>query len=240
MDTQRIERDGRIETMALSLAEWFEGYYEWHYYRNMEGKDRIALWDMGGGNRFISEEESYGIVREASRILTLYYDVGTGRRIIPWHHGAGDFIANLGSGTVDVRLVTVRGYEPFSSPGNGEFDHHFRDLLLFFLEVATKMRMDKREGVGYTTWADKAFVRAAAEGFFEAMRFREDHGKNGPIRIDEFITVARALPRNEIQKLIQSQLGEYQARDTSDYEVIQAHMEEHVQDIFNVLQHLSS
>jgi hypothetical protein len=112
--------------------------------------------------------------------------------------------------------------------------------LLFFLEVATKMRMDKREGVGYTTWADKAFVRAAAEGFFEAMRIREDHGKNGPIRIDEFITFARALPGNEIQKLIQSQLGEYQARDTSDYDVIQAHLEEHVHDIFNVLQNLSS
>jgi len=240
MDTQRIEKDGRIETMALSLAEWFEGYHEWHYYRDMEGRNRIAIWDMGGGNRFVSDQEAYEIVREASKILALYYDVGTGKRIIPWHHGAGDFATNVDSGKVDVKLVTVRGYEPFFSFDAHDASHPLKGLLLFFLEVTTKMRMDKREGVGYTTWADSAFVKAAVEGFFQAIKIRGSRGEMGSINVEDFIALIKALTRNEIGKLIQSQLDEYLARDTSDHLVLTEHLEEHTFDLIDVIKHLPS
>jgi hypothetical protein len=240
MDMERIEKDGRIETMVLSLAEWFEGFHEWHFYRDMEGKDRIAIWDMGGGNRFISEHEAYGIIRESSKILTLYYDMATCRRIIPWHHGAGDFPACIDSGKVTVRLVTVRGYEPLSPGDERKPGHPLMSLLLFFLEVMIKMRMDKREGVGDTTWADKIFVKAAVDGFFDAMWIREEQGRNGSIRVNDFIAFAKTLTGEEIEKLIQSQLTEYRAYDTSDYHVINARLEEHANDIFNIVQHLPS
>ena len=239
-DTQRIEKDGRIETIVLSLAEWFEGYHEWHFYRDMEGNDRIAIWDMGGGNRFVSEHEAYGIIRETSKILTLYYDLATCRRIIPWHHGAGDFPASIDSGKADVRLVTVRGYEPLSPGDERKPDHPFTGVLLFFLEVMTKMRVDKREGVGDTTWADKVFVKAAADGFFDAMMIREEQGNNGSMKVIDFIAFIKTLNRDEIKKLIKSQLTEYQAYDTSDYHVINARLEEHANDIFNIVQHLPS
>ena len=35
----------------------------------------------------------------------------------------------------------------------------------------------------------------------------------------------------KLRQIIRSQLDEYQARDTSDYEVIKAHLEEHAQDL---------
>ena len=102
------------------------------------------------------------------------------------------------------------------------------------------MRMDKREGVGDTTWADKAFVKAAADGFFDAMMIREEQGNNGSMKVIDFIAFIKTLNRDEIKKLIKSQLTEYQAYDTSDYHVINARLEEHANDIFNIVQHLPS
>lgn len=240
MDTQRIEKDGRIETMVLSLAEWFESYHEWHFSKDEEEKSRIVIWDMGGGNRFTSELESFEIIRTASKILTLYYDVDTTKRIIPWHHGAGDFIVHTAFGNIDVRLVTARGYEPFSFQDNSGPIDPYQGLLLFLMELTIKMRMDKMEGVGDTTWADNIFVAAAVQGFFQAMRIKEEiQGESGSFKVDTFIALIKALSQDEIEKLIHSQLDEYRALDTSDCQVIKAHLEEHARDLVNVLQHLS-
>jgi hypothetical protein len=235
-----VEKDSRVENVALTLAEWFEGYHEWHFSKDEEGKDKVVLWDMGKGNRPASDLEAYAITREASRILTLYYDVETSERIIPWHHGAGDFIVKTDSGNVDVRLVTARGYEAFTSSDATETINPSQGLLLFLMELTTKIRLDKWEGMGDTTWAGSVFVNAAVEGFFQAMKTKEAQGESAPIRVDDFMASVKALSQDEIEELIRFQLDEYQARDTSDYIVIKAHLEEHAQDLANALQHLPS
>jgi hypothetical protein len=234
-----VEKDSRVENVALTLAEWFEGYHEWHFSKDERGKDRIVLWDTEKGNRPASDQEAYAIIREASRILTLYYDVETSERIIPWHHGAGDFIVKTDSGNVDVKLVTARGYEAFTSSDACETTNPLWGLLNFFIELTTKMRLDKLEGMGDTTWAGSIFVTAAMEGFAQAMKTKETQGQCGPLTVADFIASAKALTQNEIEESINSKLGEYQARDTSDYEVIKTHLKEHAQDLVSVLQHLS-
>ena len=240
INSQDIEKDGRLETMVMTLAEWFDGYHEWHFSRDEEGKNKFVIWDMGAGNCFASDQEAYATIMEVSKILTLYYDVDTCKRIIPWHHGAGDFVVNTGPGKVNVRLVTVRGYEPFSSLDNSKAIDPSRGLLLFLVELTTKIRLDKWEGMGDTTWAGSVFVNAAVEGFFQAMKTKEAQGESVSIKVDDFMASVKALSQEEIEELIRSQLDEYQARDTSDYSVIKAHLEEHAQDLANALQHLSS
>jgi hypothetical protein len=240
INSQDIEKDGVVDTLVLSLAEWFEGYHEWHFSKDDEGKDTIVIWDTEKGNRPASVQEACAIITEASRILTLYYDVDTGERIIPWHHGAGDFIVKTGSGNVEVRLITARGYEAFTSSDASETINPLLGLLNFFIELTTKMRLDKFEGMGDTTWADRIFVTAAVEGSLLAMKTKEAQGECGPIKVDDFMASVKALSQEEIGELIRSQLDEYQARDTSDYSVIKAHLEEHAQDLANALQHLSS
>ena len=81
---------------------------------------------------------------------------------------------------------------------------------------------------------------AAVEGFFQAMKTKEAQGESGSIKVDDFMASVKALSQDEIEEIIHSQLDEYQTRDTSDYNVIKAHLEEHAQDLANVLQHLSS
>jgi len=234
-----VEKDSRVENVALTLAEWFEGYHEWHFSKDEEGKDEVVLWDMGKGNRPASDLEAYAIIREASRILTLYYDVETSERIIPWHHGAGDFIVKTDSGNIDVRLVTARGYEAFKPSDACEATNPLWGLLNFFIELTTKIRLDKLEGMGDTTWAGSAFVTAAIEGFVQAMKTKEEQGQCGAFAFADFITSAKALSQDEIEQSINSQLGEYQARDTSDYEVIKAHLKEHARDLASALRYIS-
>lgn len=234
-----VEKDDRVETVVLTLAEWFEGYHEWHFSKNDIGKFTIVLWDTARGNRFVSDQEAYTIIAEASKILTFYYNVSGCERIVPWHHGAGDFIVNTDSGKVDVKLVTVRGYEPFAPPEVSQAIDPSRGILFFIIELTVKMRLDKMEGMGETTWADSTYVSAAVKGFFQAMKIKERAHEFDAIDVDDFMTTLRALSQDDIASLIDAYLEHNQAPGTSDYQVIKAHLKEHAQDLVSALQHLS-
>jgi hypothetical protein len=240
INSQDIEKDDQCETIVLTLSEWFEGYHEWHFSKNNEGRDMLVIWDTERGNRSASDHEAYTIIQEASKILTLYFDLETSERIIPWHHGAGDFVVNTDSGKVEVKLVTARGYEPFTPSDACEASKTRWGLLNFFIELITKMRLDKREGIGDTTWAGGLYVSAAVDGFLQAMRMREAQEQEGFLKVDDFMASVKALNQNEIEQLIGSQLDEYQTRDVSDYEAIKAHIKEHASDIIKTLEHFSS
>lgn len=237
INTLDVEKDNQVETVVLTLGEWFEGYHEWHFSKDDAGKDRIVLWDMGAGNRPVSDEVANRIIREAAKILTLYYDVDTQERIIPWHHGAGDFVVKTEDDHIEVRLVTIRGYEPILAPDTASLDT-FRALLLFFVELVTKMRMDKNEGMGDTTWAEATFASAAVDGFMEALNIKEPKGACGNLKVEDFVTALRALTHGEIEEIINFQLDDYKSRDPSDYEVVRAHLKENANDIVSTLKNL--
>jgi hypothetical protein len=76
------------EIVVMSVAEWLEGYNEWHLTVDQDGKQAVLIWDMEKGNRRASSDEGRSIFREAARILTLYYDPKNYRQIYPWHHAA--------------------------------------------------------------------------------------------------------------------------------------------------------
>ncbi|MGD9578381.1 MAG: hypothetical protein AB7Y74_09025 [Syntrophorhabdus sp.] len=234
-----VEKDSHTETVALTLAEWFEGYHEWHFSKNDIGNNAIVIWDTARGNRSVSDQEAYTIIKEASKILTFYYNVGGSERIVPWHHGAGDFIVNTDSGKVDVKLITVRGYEPFASPDTNQTVGPLLGILFFLIELTVKMRMDKMEGMGETIWADSRYMNAAIQGFFHAMKIKERDHECNDISIDDFMATLKTLNKDEIASSISSYLKHNQAPDTSDYRVIQEHMGEHAADLASALQQLS-
>jgi|GEM_PF-139175 len=84
------------ETMSFLLEEWFEGYHEFHLSLTESGKQCIKLWEFGKGYKYLSTEQSFEIYRQASKILTLYYDINDFSQLYPWHHAAGDFIVRIG------------------------------------------------------------------------------------------------------------------------------------------------
>ncbi|OPY74774.1 MAG: hypothetical protein A4E65_03765 [Syntrophorhabdus sp. PtaU1.Bin153] len=233
--TTRVEQKGQTATLMMALSEWFDDYHEWHFSSDNEEGDRIVIWDMGGGNRFASEFESYEIIQQASRILTFYYDPCTYCRVAPWHHGGGDFIVKTGAGEVSVKLVTARGYDPLSSLSRQRKTNPYNALLLFFLELTLKMRLDKLEGMGETTWAGAPVVRAACHGFLQATKIKEAQREWGDIEVDNFIALLQSLTPVEVERLIRSHLDEYVSHDTSDYRVVMNHLERHVVDLCSVI-----
>jgi len=91
---------GELNSILFLLEDWFEGYHEFHISKNKEGKQRLKLWNFsnsGSGYTYLSSEQSFEIYKQASKILTLYYDFRDFSQIYPWHHAAGDFVVKMGN-----------------------------------------------------------------------------------------------------------------------------------------------
>jgi hypothetical protein len=234
--TVQIRKAEGSETFLMTLSEWFENYHEWHFSRNEEGRERIIIWDTKGGYRFASGKEAYEIIRQASAILTFYYNTETYHRIFPWHHGGGDFIVKATEGVADVKLVTARGYQPVGLSEQDLKISPVRAIILFFLETTVKMRLDKYEGMGESTWADTSVVEATTDGFIQALRVRESKGDVLPVKVDELLTELRTLTEEDVKTLLQSGMDEYRSDDPSDYRVILSHLDDHARDLYRALQ----
>jgi hypothetical protein len=235
----QIRKAEGSETLLVTLSEWFENYHEWHFSRDEKGRERIIVWDTVDGYRFVSEQETYEIIRQAATILTSYYDTKTYRRIVPWHHGAGDFVVKTARGTVDVKLVTARGYVPIALPEQNPEISPVRALTLFFLETTVKMRLDKYEGMGESTWADASVVQAATEGFFQALRRKESEGDTLAVRVDQIMKQLKGFTEDDLKKLLHAHVDQVASRDSSDYAVISSHVDDHTRDLFHAIKTLS-
>jgi hypothetical protein len=231
-DCIEVDKAGRKETLLAVLLEWFEGYEEWHF-RQHEGSTRAFLWDMRGGYRFLSEAQTFDIVSQASRILTLYYDIESTRRITPWHHGGGDFIVRASDADVDLKLITARGYEPVQSSNE-------EDILLaicaFCMETVTKMRLDKWEGMGESTWAERFVLEASLQGFFEGLRIKETRGEMNGLSAADVLQKLKSFDAGQLSSLVKRQFADDRGSDFSDYRVVLSHIDDHVSEIYAAIQ----
>jgi hypothetical protein len=165
-------------TLSHVIQEWFEDYHEWHLSRGEGGEvQRLLIWDQKRGYRSASPMEYHEIFRQAAGILTLCYDTRTFRQVYPWHHAAGDFIVKSSGQGVDVKLTTVRGYDPILVFREKEEWDPWKALVIFFLNLTVKMRLDREDGVGDVMWADDPCVSATVQGFTDALRVMEKQGR---------------------------------------------------------------
>jgi len=231
-DSIEMGAAGRSVFPHVVLLQWFEGYEEWHF-KSHEGSTRAFLWDMKEGYRFLSKAQTFDIALQAARILTLYYDVGSMRRITPWHHGGGDFIVRASGGEIDLKLVTARGYEPI-----GPFNPLAltEALCAFFIELVTKMRLDKWEGMGESTWADRYILKAAIEGFIEALRTKESQGKMSGLSAADILQRLKSFDGDQLRSLVKGRLPDIRGNDISDYMAVLRHLDNHVEEIYTAIQ----
>ncbi|MFO7785462.1 MAG: hypothetical protein ACQET7_04970 [Thermodesulfobacteriota bacterium] len=172
---------GNREISALVLlADWFEGFHEWHLNAvKPGGRPRVEIWDQARGYRWATEGESRSLFRGATRILSRYYDPDGFMQVRAWHHAAGDFVVRPRNNELDVRLTTARAYTPLPglSPADGTMPAVA--LAYFFLDTVLRMRLDRKEGVGKALWAGDDALEAAVEGFFAGLAQRRLSG--GPV-----------------------------------------------------------
>ena len=227
------ERD--LSVLVL-LADWFEGFHEWHLGPVEEGNPtRVRIWDQTRGHRWATRRETGSLFREAGRILTRLYDPEGFRQIRAWHHAAGDFVVRPRRGALDVRLTTARRYEPLPGLGVESGLHPAVALTHFFLGMMLRMRLDRDEGLGAFLWAGDDALEAAADGFFTALDECRESDRpflQGDIELPGLL---RSFSPGELRALHEPILRRFADADPSERTLVEAGLEDHVTALHRVL-----
>jgi hypothetical protein len=180
----RVYGFGEINTaggrkLPMFLGDWLQGYHEFHISGDPAGQaGNILVWDGGESRSLLSTAQQAEIYRQAAKILAYYYNIESFEQIFAWHHAAGDFIVRVENSIVDLKLISVRRYAPLlKNQGHLETDGTdvemiLQALLLFFLSLSIRMRLDRIDGVGDIVWANRLAVAATLEGFFEGLALK--------------------------------------------------------------------
>jgi hypothetical protein len=222
--------------LSMFLTDWFEGYHEFHLSADREnGPQRVVLWDTNRGNVYLSDSQISEIYRQASMILTAYYDVETFEQIFPWHHAAGDFVVRVDGKSVDVKLITARQYASMFGCSDGVSAHEA--LLFFLLNLSLRMRLDRLDGIGPVAWADEGCIEATIEGFTEGIRVKVYQECISRGFLKEFIIHIRTLAERDLLYRLEALVG---ACDQSapDIRVIKNHLTEHTSKLATILKGL--
>jgi hypothetical protein len=225
----------RNHKIMMFLGEWFEGYHEFHISEKSEDNvKKILIWDDSDSPLFLSPQQSAKLYRQATTILTYYYNIETFEHIFPWHHAAGDFVVRVNEAELDVKLVTVRRYAPFlknlSGTVNSADDTELilQSLLMFFLNLSIRMRLDRLDGVGEIVWANKSTVKSMLEGFLKGLALKP------PVRflpdsVDRcFLYYLSTCTIEDLGDLIQSVVSSYHPQ-AHEIPVIRQHLSEHIE-----------
>jgi hypothetical protein len=177
--------------------------------------------------------------RKISRILTYYYNIETFEQISPWHHAAGDFIVRQEDGRVDVRLITVRGYSPlmeFTGQDEEKKVHILPCLLVFFLNLTVRMRLDRLNGTGKTILLGKETIMAAVEGFLHALDEKSLAYDYGELR-KTFIEFFRQFSLEQVTGLVENIL-ESSRPEFSEITGIEENLESHCRTLYSIFKTL--
>lgn len=220
------------------LAEWQDDFHEWHATNPAaDGRQRLSLWDRRRGAAILNADESSQIINNAAAILTGCFDFASRKAVWDWHHAAGDFIVRRAENGIEVRLITVRDFRscPFR-PDQAEVPL-ILDLLLFFLDLTFRMRLDKLDGVGETVWLDDSAAVATAAGFFDTLAER---ARTEPIAAElgpQLRHICRGFTEDELAAVASPVLAGYdELLSAADRETIEQHRAAHLKTLRRHLQ----
>ncbi len=173
-------------------------------------------------------------------ILTLYYDIETFNQIFPWHHAAGDFVIKIEEDEIDLKLITVRQYAPIFDT-NDITERKDRDLkfiiegmLVFFLNLSIRMRLDRLDGVGDIMWSDDCAVKETLKGFYQALVLKPQIPLIPAPQTDFFLDYLSALPESQLYDLSLSIADAYNPV-APEVPVIKGQLKSHVASLYNAI-----
>ncbi|MFO7666556.1 MAG: hypothetical protein R6V76_08060 [Desulfobacterales bacterium] len=223
--------------IGMFLGEWFEGYSEFHISKDpSDGKEKILIWDNLNGNLFASADKATEIYRQASMIMTCFYNVHTFEQIFPWHHAAGDFVVKYSGNSLDVKLITARQYAALYEVDNQNSnpDSIFEGLLIFLIVLSIRMRLDRIDGTGDIVWADVLSVEGTITGFKEGINKKIESGEISNNFFDEFRLYLKSISRNEFFELSKSIVNSFN-QSAPDIPVIYRNLTRHSSELFHAL-----
>jgi hypothetical protein len=239
----KVYGQGRVsiagDEIGMFIGEWFKGYNEFHISLDpADEKHKIFVWDYEHGNYFLTTDQSTNLYRQAARILTCYYNVKTFEQILSWHHGAGDFILKCQNNRIDLKLITVRQYSPLFENDRINKDPDaeliLEALLVFFLNLTIKMRLDRLDGVGEIVWSDDIAVVGTLKGFFEGLALKPPIVSfPGPL-MDCFRNHLLSCSQSDLFGLSQAMVDAYNPQ-SPEIPIIKKNLKKHVKILFNAI-----
>lgn len=228
--------------ISMFLGQWFEDYHEFHLSRHPSNENiQIAVWHPRNNRLFLSFEQSCQLYRQVARILAYYYNVETFAQIFPWHHAAGDFIVRVDNNGLDAKLIAVRNYAPFLSDTEAlestvaKPELILQALLVFFLSLSIRTRLDRLDGVGDMVWGDPAAVAPTLAGFMEGLALKPPV-RFLPATIERcFRYYLSVCTPSDLCDLTRAVADAYNS-GTPEYDVVKKHIDEHVHTLNRVLQ----
>ncbi len=232
------------------LAQWFENYEEFHVVSsaniNKDIVNKIGLLKEDGTFSLLSDLMAFKIYEKAAEILTFYYDIKSMKQIFPWHHAAGDFIVKTGERDLDVKLITIRGYDTLMEfdallDNKEKHDNFLLGLLFFFVNLTLRMRIDRDRGTKGYIFLDEFVVQASVNGFINGLK--ENLKKNQKLyrlKLDFdnlFIEFIKEFELKDLLNVFIMITGSY-SKSTPEASIIEQNLEQHAKTVFESIQRL--
>ncbi len=232
----RLKDDQKI---GMFLGEWFDGYHEFHISRDpADNTKKIKVWNPERRGFYLSSRQSLELYRQASRILTCCYNVETTEQIFSWHHASGDFIIKLENETIDLKLVAVRHYDSVIKDMDTNIEVILNALLVFFLSLTIRMRLDRMNGVGKIVWSDDLTVPGTIRGFFEGLAQKPPvELLPGPIEAC-FSYYILSCTYTDLMKISHAILDSY-PKQAPEFPVIKKHLPDHMVVLWRTIHELN-
>ncbi|MFH1155707.1 MAG: hypothetical protein V1793_18015 [Pseudomonadota bacterium] len=206
---------GRVQDQdrdtAFFLAQWFDGFHEFHITTPDPG-ERIVIWESEEAISFIPFPRARRLYEKASEILTSLYNPDTFEQVFPWHHAAGDFVVRLRDGEPELRLITVRGYNPMIGLPAGEepdYDLVLNALLVFLLNLTLRMRIDRIDGTGRYHLMESSVIQATLSGFFKTLPSLDSRFKSALGLGHDFASYIAEFSMDDYAELLGSIIDSY-------------------------------
>lgn len=229
---------GNGKSFPMFLGEWFEGFNEFHLSCDPEtGQNRIVVWDYIRGDFFLSSAQAVNLFRQAAKIIAFYYNPETFEQIFSWHHAAGDFVLKIEKDRITVRLITARQYLKLfkdSKEAKKKAAFALKALLIFFLQLSIRMRLDRRDGTGPVVWLGQEALMGTVSGFFEALAQKPPLAKLPVPITDGFKAALYSLTEKELLGLLSDIAATYSPA-SPDIPTIKAHVEQHAADLYRAI-----
>jgi hypothetical protein len=215
----------------MFLGDWFEGYSEFHVTEASSRKRKIAVWDPLKGAWHLTKEQAKTVYRQATEILTTYYNPETYEQIYPWHHAAGDFILKLENGIIDLKLIAARNYVSLIQKNEDQgLGSIMEAILVFFMNLSIRMRIDRLDGVGEIVWSDDFFVPEIVKGFFHGLEKKSQTETMGIPLAECFEYYFFSMQEKELEKLVLNVSNTFHP-NAPELPVIRENLKKHIHDL---------
>jgi hypothetical protein len=225
----------------MFLGEWFEGYHEFHMSIDpADQKPQILVWDDARGSFFLSRGQMQRLYAEAAKILTCYYNLESFEQISAWHHGAGDFVIKIENEKLRLKLITIRQYAVmFESQNDAQTEQSapqliLQALLVFFLNLSLRMRLDRLDGAGEMMWSDDAAVEATLIGFLEALSMKPDIAALPDSALACFIAYLSSCTKKDLLDLSQAIVNRFNPK-MPELPLIKKNISEHIETLYHIM-----